>query len=147
MNVWRWFVNLFRRKRVLQAYIFDETGGFRVRRRKHDLHRFEYKGGVYNVEKERTYENVDSRMPAAFYSINNPMPRDMTHEKSSDMSASAVREVIRSDMVRDAFIKTTDNLQLLVLVLLIVTVVLLVFIAFNDYKMMGVLQNVSARPV
>lgn len=117
--VWEPFVNLFRRKRILTAYIFDSEGDFKVVRRKVKEHKFEFANGFYSVKKDRIYYNKRTQKQTSFYFLSNPEPLDLSHIKHFALSAEALKEMVKSDMVKDIYVteKNTDMLLIILIAL------------------------------
>lgn len=124
LYVWEWFVGLFRRKRLLEVNMIDPSGDIVTFRKRYKENKFDYKGGTYSVQRNRVYYNKKTQKAKAFYFLGNPEPIDLSHVKHSSLSAEALREMVKSDMVKDAFATDKNSMEMLIIILLCVICVI-----------------------
>jgi len=136
--LWDWFVGFFRRKRLLRVYMFNNSGDIDIFRRKVKESKFDYKNGSYVVIKNRTYYDKHTQKANAFYREGNPEPINLEHNLHPDLSAEALKKVIKNDMVRDAYAKDGENTELILLILLCVIGVIAILNLLISFKVIKV---------
>jgi hypothetical protein len=127
IDVWEWFVSFFRRKRLLIVYMITVDGDISICRKNIKENKFEYKNGFYVVTKERVYYNKKTQKAVSFYFEGNPEPLNLTHTKHIAMSAEALKEVIKSDMIKDSF-STEKNNETIILIIILCIIALMVLV-------------------
>ena len=116
--------NPFKRVSKLKARIIDETGNETEHKIGYKDNSFKVGGMTYIIDLKSVVRKTDSRFPIAYYSRNNPIPKDMRHDRNEEVSGVSLTEIIESKVMTDLFAQDGDNKLKLILIASIISAVL-----------------------